>query len=30
MSGMHPYWLVYLCWIGAVPVLVLLGRLLDR
>jgi hypothetical protein len=30
MSGVHPYWLVYLHWIGAVPAIVFLGCLLLR
>jgi hypothetical protein len=30
MAAVHPFWLEYLFWIGAVPVLLLLGRLLLR
>jgi hypothetical protein len=29
-AGLHPYWLVYLYWIGAVPALLVLGRVLLR
>jgi hypothetical protein len=28
IAGGHVYWLVYLCWIGAVPPIVVLGLLL--
>jgi hypothetical protein len=30
IAGLHLYWLVYLYWIGAVPAIVLLARLLLR
>jgi hypothetical protein len=30
MGAVHPFWFVYLCWIPAVPVLLLIGRLLLR
>lgn len=29
-AGLHLYWLVYLYWIGAVPPLLFLGRVLLR
>jgi hypothetical protein len=29
-AGLHLYWLVYLYWIGAVPALLVLGRVLLR
>jgi hypothetical protein len=30
IAGVHLYWLVYLYWIGAVPAMVFLGRLMLR